>query len=547
MNQTDKINIINSFVKEIKSIPNLQHCLNLAVSNQNIFNISEPNIQTVSRSDWQEVIREDTQYDLILGDFPLETSPINYQFGNFNLSLSKSWANILSSLKRLKTDGIAIFIAEPNTFASKRGMKIVNALNAEGYYINGIFNAPQGILEPESAVTPLLILITQTQTDYHFIGELLNEFQAKKLANNYFDKISSNDLTKGINIPNQTFRSFNQIKIKQQIEKLETQYKEFEEYTLSELAKEINYVKSGNSLTEKENSVYIPQIGNSSVISKLSEAKIKHHNYFQVVLCDKAINEYIVAFFRSDLGKLILQSLTLGAYIPRLNKGDLEQVTVALPPIPEQEQILATQQKMYDLKQAIDDFDKELALNPTSSNSMLGQLDAMLDVIGSLTDTDKVRNLIRQGESKTVEFKETLSLDVKKQTGKKEKYIEEEVLKTIVAFLNTEGGTLLIGVNDNGDVTGIDIEIKKFYQKNTDKFLLHFKNRVKEKIGEEFYPYFEYKVISINDYQILMVECSPSESPCFLDGKEFYVRTNPASDKLEGQKLIEYIKNHFNQ
>ena len=123
--------------------------------------------------------------------------------------------------------------------------------------------------------------------------------------------------------------------------------------------------------------------------------------------------------------------------------------------------------------------------------------------------------------------------------------MEVEVLKTIVAFLNTDGGILLVGVNDSGVATGIDIEINKFHRSSTDKFLLHFKNRIKTRIGEPFYPYFEYKPVKIDDSQILIVKCKASQSPCFLDSAEFYVRTNPATDKLEGPKLVEYVKHHF--
>jgi restriction endonuclease S subunit len=280
-------------------------------------------------------------------------------------------------------------------------------------------------------------------------------------------------------------------------------------------------------------------------VSKLSDTTIKHHNYFQVVLGEKAISGYVAAFFRSDLGRLVLQSLTSGTVIPHLNKSDLEQATIALPSFDDQKQVLVTQRKLSDLKNSIDSFDSELALNPTSSISILAQLDSMLEAIGGLTDADKVRNFIRQGESKNIEYKETLSLDVKKKT--KEKYIELSALKTIVAFLNTEGGTLLVGVADNGELTGIDVEIDKFHKRNTDKFLLHMKNLIKTRIGEEFYPYIEYKLVNVSNKNILIVKCKESESPCYLDNAEFYVRTNPATDKLEGPKLVQYVKNHFGQ
>ena len=80
-----------------------------------------------------------------------------------------------------------------------------------------------------------------------------------------------------------------------------------------------------------------------------------------------------------------------------------------------------------------------------------------------LPDADRIRGKIRDGESKVIEFKETLSLDVKQNI--KAKYIIESALKTVVAFLNTEGGTLLIGVNDNGEILGMDYEIQTIFPK----------------------------------------------------------------------------------
>jgi len=88
------------------------------------------------------------------------------------------------------------------------------------------------------------------------------------------------------------------------------------------------------------------------------------------------------------------------------------------------------------------------------------------------------------------------------------------------------------------------VESAKFY-KNIDAFLLKFKNLIKERIGEEFYPFIEYDAIQVEGKYVLMIECKESPSPCYLDNSTFYVRTNPATDKLEGPKLVEYVKNHF--
>jgi hypothetical protein len=75
--------------------------------------------------------------------------------------------------------------------------------------------------------------------------------------------------------------------------------------------------------------------------------------------------------------------------------------------------------------------------------------------------------------------------------------------------------------------------------------LKHVKNLIRRDIGEEFYDLINYKIVPVQDKEVLIFECEQSDEPVFLGEKEFYVRTNPATDKLEGKKLVEYIKNHF--
>ena len=155
---------------------------------------------------------------------------------------------------------------------------------------------------------------------------------------------------------------------------------------------------------------------------------------------------------------------------------------------------------------------------------------------------EKLEFCLASGETKLVEYKETLSLDI--QTKTKEKYIEESALKTICAFMNTAGGTLIIGVKDNGDVIGTDHEIDKFH-KSPDKFLLHLKNLIKHKIGEQCYPLIDYELRVFQNAKLLLINCEKSNKEIFMNGQEFYVRTNPATDRLEGKKMLEYCREHF--
>ncbi len=63
--------------------------------------------------------------------------------------------------------------------------------------------------------------------------------------------------------------------------------------------------------------------------------------------------------------------------------------------------------------------------------------------------------------------------------------------------------------------------------------------------GEDFYTYLEYGLVSVEGKYIFQVKCKKSNRECFLNKKDFYVRTNPATDKLEGRKMLEYIKTRF--
>jgi hypothetical protein len=87
--------------------------------------------------------------------------------------------------------------------------------------------------------------------------------------------------------------------------------------------------------------------------------------------------------------------------------------------------------------------------------------------------------LLKQQESKTLEFKASLRWNLK-ENRQDDKAITHSVLKTIAGFLNTEGGDLLIGVADDRTVLGIDHD----QLDNDDKFMLHLTQVVRNGLGD---------------------------------------------------------------
>ena len=156
----------------------------------------------------------------------------------------------------------------------------------------------------------------------------------------------------------------------------------------------------------------------------------------------------------------------------------------------------------------------------------------------------EVTELIKSGESDKLEFKSTLRTNL--HTNEVDKKIEHNVLKTISAFLNSNGGTLLIGVSDNGEIIGIE---KDNFQSN-DKFHLHLINLIKQKIGKRYISLIDLQMGKIGDKKIAKIECNKSKKSVFLkEGKEeeFYIRAGPSTTELKASGLIDYINKKFKE
>lgn len=141
-----------------------------------------------------------------------------------------------------------------------------------------------------------------------------------------------------------------------------------------------------------------------------------------------------------------------------------------------------------------------------------------------------------------LEFKSTLRTNL--HTGQKDPRIEMAVLKTIAAFLNTKGGTLIIGVSDTGDSIGIETD--EF--PSEDRMSLHLSNIVKERVGAQYMIYVDPRFEDYQGKRVLVVDCSESRSPVFVrDGtvERFYVRTGASTTELTGNEMQSYILKRF--
>ena len=127
-------------------------------------------------------------------------------------------------------------------------------------------------------------------------------------------------------------------------------------------------------------------------------------------------------------------------------------------------------------------------------------------------------------------------------------YVEHEILKTLNAFLNTEGGTLIIGVSNDGEILGLENDIKTF-SKGKDGFLLHFDNMIINSLGKEQQADINISFEKQGEKEFAIVEVSSSNKPIFLNFKnkeEFYVRHAASSRSYTPSEQHEYISKRWN-
>jgi hypothetical protein len=161
--------------------------------------------------------------------------------------------------------------------------------------------------------------------------------------------------------------------------------------------------------------------------------------------------------------------------------------------------------------------------------------------------TRDINQLLEHGEGLFVELKETLRYDVRK--GEVSKEMERMVMKSIVGFLNAEGGTLVIGVSDLGAVVGLENDYKNLPKKNRDGFENHVSMLIKTTIGLPFAKYVGVEFESIDGKDVCVVSVSESHKPAYLRNsdrtEEFFVRVGNSTQPFSMSDAEDYIRSHW--
>jgi len=154
---------------------------------------------------------------------------------------------------------------------------------------------------------------------------------------------------------------------------------------------------------------------------------------------------------------------------------------------------------------------------------------------------------INTGESTILEFKSSSRWDYYQEKINKE--LKMEIIKTVAGFMNSEGGTLLIGVNDDGEIVGIENDVKTLSKKNLDGYELHLNSVIASSIGPEYTPFINICFDEFEDKKVCIIEIESSTHPIFIknnDRREFYIRQGNSTRLLDSEETHKYIEIKFN-
>jgi len=158
----------------------------------------------------------------------------------------------------------------------------------------------------------------------------------------------------------------------------------------------------------------------------------------------------------------------------------------------------------------------------------------------------QIPEMIKRGESAQLEFKSSLRWDYKE--AKKNKILERVVAKTVAGFANAKGGTLLIGVDDDGSILGLEPDFQSLSKGNRDGFELQVTQVLSAALGDSVLAFVTITFHDIDGKDVCQIGVDPSDHPVYLndEGEQaLYVRMGNLTKALPVDEAVKYVGSNW--
>jgi hypothetical protein len=154
-----------------------------------------------------------------------------------------------------------------------------------------------------------------------------------------------------------------------------------------------------------------------------------------------------------------------------------------------------------------------------------------------------INDFIARGEGPDLEFKSSIRWDYK--TESVNPALEKVIAKTLAGFMNHTGGTLVVGVTDEGSIVGVEADITSLTKKpSQDGLALHINEILRKYSGAAIAAMVDMSFASIDEKPVVVLSVEPAQHPVFVEDQgspEFYVRSGPSTRQLNVKEATDYI------
>ena len=191
-------------------------------------------------------------------------------------------------------------------------------------------------------------------------------------------------------------------------------------------------------------------------------------------------------------------------------------------------------------------YDDFLAERRTRLAQMINEfMDGLMSEQAPVTFT--IADYIAAGEGETVEFKGSLRWDFRSQQVNKA--LEKTIARTVAAFMNAKGGTLVIGVSDQGKILGLEADLATFgTRRDRDGWEQALRNVLNTYLSKEVAALASVTFADVDGKTVAVLHADPALRPVYLTDNniaELYVRSGNTNQELDVKQATEYIKRQF--
>jgi len=297
---------------------------------------------------------------------------------------------------------------------------------------------------------------------------------------------------------------------------------------------------------------------------------------------DIILNQYLDYLFTRTAGDIMSMALKdseteIGSFAGDLISRDaLLKMPILVPTIMVQKNMLRIRKEIDKRSFELNEL-KKILLQVDQHEVIQAELEKLISPKNRTGTMRTLRELLEHNEDNMLEFKASMWTKYKTvnkiatkeivKMDKKPYFLQDEILHTVAAFLNTEGGTLLIGVKDKptswgsrpAEVFGIEPDYRWLGSNNQggDAYIQAVYQVLNNGFGDTSTTakFVEVKIVQFDDKEICRVDVKPlprvRDGELYINEKtsqeeeSFYYRVGDSSQKASMKSATRYIRNTF--